>query len=191
MKRILFLSLYQKSFIIKKVIIMINKERKEKILKLIRQSDKPLSASFLAKHFNVSRQIIVGDVALLRASGHKIIATPRGYIIEKQTGHKETIAVKHHRDSIEEEMNMIVDLGGCIDNVIVEHPVYGEIKANLHISSRYDVSLFMDKFNKGKAQPLSTLTDGVHLHTISYNDPQTMIRIKESLDKRGFLLKEK
>ena len=57
-------------------------ERRETILKLLRQSAQPVSASTLAAQLSVSRQIIVGDIALLRAGGADILATPRGYCLQ-------------------------------------------------------------------------------------------------------------
>ena len=44
-------------------------ERRIKITHLLAQSDGPVSATALAAQCGVSRQIIVGDVALLRAGG--------------------------------------------------------------------------------------------------------------------------
>ena len=144
-------------------------DRKTKIIEIISSSDKPVSASKIAKELGVSRQIIVGDVALLRASGEDITATPRGYILDTNRSNHYTIAVKHNNDQLEEELNTIVDLGGKVEDVIVEHPLYGEIKGNLHIYSRYDVSKF-----------ISAVKD---------NDEETLERIKEALDEKHILLK--
>ena len=164
-------------------------DRKTKIIEIINKSEKPVSASKIAKELGVSRQIIVGDVALLRASGQEIIATPRGYILDTSSTNSYTIAVKHNNEQLEEELNTIVDLGGKVEDVIVEHPLYGEIKGNLHIYSRYDVSKFMSKVEKNDAAPLSLLTNGVHLHTVTVPDQETLERIKEALDEKHILLK--
>lgn len=163
--------------------------RKTRIMEIISSSDKPVSASKIAKELGVSRQIIVGDVALLRASGEDITATPRGYILGTNRSNHYTIAVKHNNDQLEEELNTIVDLGGKVEDVIVEHPLYGEIKGNLHIYSRYDVSKFMSAVKDNDIAPLSLLTDGVHLHTITVPDEETLERIKEALDEKHILLK--
>ena len=56
-------------------------ERRQAIRELLQNSKQPVSASVLAARFAVSRQIIVGDIALLRAAGADISATPRGYVI--------------------------------------------------------------------------------------------------------------
>ena len=164
-------------------------DRKTRIMEIISNSDKPVSASKIAKELGVSRQIIVGDVALLRASGEDITATPRGYILDTNRSNHYTNAVKHNNDQLEEELNTIVDLGGKVEDVIVEHPLYGEIKGNLHIYSRYDVSKFMSAVKDRDVTPLSLLTDGVHLHTITAPDEETLERIKEALDEKHILLK--
>src|SRR5690554_5124116 len=145
-------------------------ERRGKILETLNKNMKPVKGTELSKKFNVSRQIIVQDIALLRARGEDILATPQGYIIPKV--YKENklirkIVCKHEGyDEIEDELKTIVDLGGKIVDVIVEHPLYGEIKSPLEISSRLDLQEFMDNLRETKAEPLSSLTEGIHIHTI-------------------------
>lgn len=165
-------------------------DRREDIISLIEHSATPVSATKLAKHFGVSRQIIVGDIALLRAAGKEIIATPKGYVIPaEKNGYVKTIAVKHNMMEMEDELNTIVDEGGIVENVIVEHSVYGELRGNLDISSRYDVKKFLDDIIETQSAPLSTLTDGVHLHTILCADEAMYQRIIKALDEKGYLLK--
>lgn len=166
-------------------------DRKEKIIEEIKKSDKPISASTLAKKLGVSRQIIVGDVALIRASGTNIIATPRGYILDsKQQNQTYTIAVNHSQEQMADELYTIVDLGGCAIDVIVDHPVYGQLTGKLHLSSRYDVDQFIKKVNNNQAKPLSQLTDGLHLHTIQCPNKDTYQRIVSALDEKGYLFKK-
>lgn len=167
-------------------------DRKEKIIEEIKKSDKPISASTLAKKLGVSRQIIVGDVALIRASGTNIIATPRGYILDsKQQNQTYTIAVNHSQEQMADELYTIVDLGGCAIDVIVDHPVYGQLTGKLHLSSRYDVDQFIKKVNNNQAKPLSQLTDGLHLHTIQCpNEDTAYQRIVSALDEKGYLFKK-
>ena len=165
--------------------------RKEKIIEEIKKSDKPISASTLAKKLGVSRQIIVGDVALIRASGTNIIATPRGYILDsKQQNQTYTIAVNHSQEQMADELYTIVDLGGCAIDVIVDHPVYGQLTGKLHLSSLYDVDQFIKKVNNNQAKPLSQLTDGLHLHTIQCPNEDTYQRIVSALDEKGYLFKK-
>lgn len=166
-------------------------DRKEKIIEEIKKSDKPISASTLAKKLGVSRQIIVGDVALIRASGTNIIATPRGYILDsKQQNQTYTIAVNHSQEQMADELYTIVDLGGSAIDVIVDHPVYGQLTGKLHLSSRYDVDQFIKKVNNNQAKPLSQLTDGLHLHTIQCPNEDTYQRIVSALDEKGYLFKK-
>ncbi|MCD8029084.1 MAG: transcription repressor NadR [Erysipelotrichaceae bacterium] len=165
-------------------------DRKEEIIKVISKSEKPISASKLANQFGVSRQIIVGDIALLRAKGYKITATPRGYSLDNmQLKNTYTIAVKHTSEQMGDEMYTIVDLGGYIIDVIVEHPVYGQLIGDLHVSSRYDVDQFLHKVEKNNASPLSQLTHGIHLHTLQCGNDEIYHRIEKALDDKGYLLK--
>lgn len=163
-------------------------DRKKRIVEEIKKSDKPLSASKLASLFGVSRQIIVGDIALLRASGIQIIATPRGYILENTPKENTyTIAVKHTDDKLADELYTIVDMGGAIIDVIVEHPIYGQLTGELRIHSRYDVNEFLEKCEAKKAAPLSQLTDGLHLHTIQCQSDEIYNRILKALNDKGYL----
>lgn len=167
--------------------------RRKAVLAAIRQSDQPLSAGKLAKRFHVSRQLIVGDVALLRAQGTEIIATPRGYVSERDTrpnGIIRKIAVEHRPKDLETEIYTIVDLGGALIDVIIDHPLYGELCGALHIYSRYDADQFFQKVKEKHARPLSDLTDGVHLHTIAARDEESFARILVAL-RECHLLYEK
>lgn len=166
--------------------------RQAKVLQLIRETKTPLSAGKLGKMLGVSRQLIVGDIALLRASGEKIFATPRGYLLEeaKEEGIKAQIACIHTRDEMEEELNIIVDEGGEVADVIIEHPLYGELRGNLHLMTRHDVRQFIASCQKQEAPLLSNLSNGVHLHTIRAKDTETIERIEEHL-RQVHLLYEK
>lgn len=171
------------------------KERRSEILNRLKDSNAPVSASALAQQLSVSRQVIVGDVALLRASGLKISATPRGYIIEEEptdafpyTG---LLLVKHTPDETQDELYTMVDYGGYVINVIIEHPIYGQISGPLDIASRHDVDLFIDSLNSGKeSKPLSTLTGGVHIHKIGCRSEQNFELIKKALESKGYLYTE-
>jgi transcriptional regulator of NAD metabolism len=163
-------------------------ERRSNVLKAISAAQGPISAAKLAVKFGVSRQIIVGDVALLRAAGEDITATPRGYIYEvSHPGLTYTIACRHGMPQMEEELNICVDNGCLVENVIVEHPIYGQLEGQLSISNRHDVQEFMAKVKTSKAAPLSTLTDGVHLHTLRCPDEASFKRVTESLREAGIL----
>ena len=173
---------------------MNSEERREKIESILKDNSEPITATFLAKNFSVSRQVIVGDIALMRAGGLKVSATPRGYVLNSEPESIDsifTIACSHDQENMATELYAIVDNGGTIIDVIVEHPVYGEITGQLHISTRYDVDMFMEKIKNNEAQPLMRLTGGIHLHTIKCKNEQIRKRIIEALKKETNILVEK
>lgn len=162
-------------------------DRREAIEARLRSARAPLSATALAGEFHVSRQVIVGDVALLRASGVDIHATPRGYVIgAERAGVQGVLACVHSPEDMGRELNAIVDNGGEVLDVIVEHPVYGQLTGQLQLRSRHDVAQFLTKAEG--ASPLSVLTDGIHLHTVSCPDEETLKRVAQALRREGFLL---
>jgi len=169
-------------------------QRRQGILEILKQSLQPVSASTIANQFAVSRQIIVGDIALLRASNVGISATPRGYILVENSGNAgdivRTIACSHGRDNMEEELYAIVDNGCGLIDVIVEHAVYGQISGQLHIFSRYDADSFLKKLAKDHVSPLCDLTGGIHLHTISCQSEAAYERVISELKARGILLEK-
>lgn len=168
---------------------MRSEERRRAILRVLNETDTPVSASALAEQFGVSRQIIVGDIALLRSAGEDILATPRGYVMQKVPGGLvRRIAVRHSARQTEQELIAIVDNGCTVLDVIVEHPAYGEITGALRLSSRYDVAQFLSRITG--AAPLSALTEGIHLHTLSCPDEAAFERVLDSLRAQGILLEE-
>lgn len=171
---------------------MNSKDRRKSIEKILIDSNEPQKGNDLALSFNVTRQVIVKDIAILRAEGKNIIATPDGYIVPKLTREavKRVIAVCHDRDGVEEELNIIVKFGGTIEDVIVEHPLYGEIRGMLMIKNLYDVQNFLKSYNTNNAKPLSSLTAGVHLHTIEADNEKSMNNIIKELTKKNFIISE-
>lgn len=167
---------------------MHTEQRREAILQVLREAEGPVSATALARRFSVSRQIIVGDIALLRAAGADISATPRGYVILRdQGGLTRTVACQHDADGMEQELNAMVDQGCTVLDVIVEHPIYGQLTGPLQISNRHDVQQFIHRCQAAEALPLSRLTDGIHLHTLSCPDEASLERVRENLRKLGIL----
>ncbi|MGI5894392.1 MAG: transcription repressor NadR [Candidatus Merdivicinus sp.] len=167
-------------------------QRREKILEILRQSGQPVSATVIASSVHVSRQIVVGDIALLRAAGTEIQATPRGYLLQERDDaiagfQMYTIACRHDEQGLAEELYTVVDNGGGLVDVTVEHPVYGQICGKLHIFSRYDANLFIEKLAKNHATPLCNLTGNVHLHTLACRTEEDYHRILAELDKKGIL----
>ena len=163
--------------------------RRQAILARLRTADRPVSASALAAGLNVSRQIIVGDIALLRAGGAEISATPRGYVLPRATdGITRTIACRHTLAQTGQELDILVDNGCTVLDVIVEHPVYGQLTGQLQISSRYDVEQFLARIRDSDAAPLSMLTGGLHLHTLCCPNEDAYTRACAALKAAGLLL---
>lgn len=170
---------------------MTTQQRREMVKKKIKQCEKPISASALAQLFHVSRQIIVSDVAILRASQEPILATPRGYMYDnKDTQESFLIACMHDQQDTKDELETIVDLGGVIQDVSIAHPVYGELKGNLHISSRLDIQEFLTLCKDKQAKNLSDLSDGVHFHNIICPTIREYNMIVEALKKKGYLFQQ-
>ena len=171
---------------------MNGEQRRAWILQQLQSAEKPISATALAKQSQVSRQIIVGDIALLRAAGESIEATPRGYRIADATkGCTVLLACCHSQpQQLQQELYLVVDNGGTVEDVIVENPLYGQITAQLHITSRYDADLFLQRAAQKRESLLSNLTGGVHLHTIRCKDKETMQRIADELKAAGLIYQQ-
>ncbi|MBO7297749.1 MAG: transcription repressor NadR [Clostridia bacterium] len=168
---------------------MNGEERRKKIIKRLQASATPISASFFSKEFSVTRQIIVADIALLRAAGYAILANNAGYSLdEKPRGILKRVVVKHSKNDVREEFYAIVDNGGKVLDVIVEHSVYGKISVELNIRSRYDADEFVRKIDETGANPLSLLTEGLHIHTIEVQEEKSFARIVEGLAKLNILI---
>ena len=168
---------------------MDSQERRQAIARRLEQAEGPVSAAVLARDCSGSRQIIVGDIALLRASGMNIAATPRGYVLPRETaGLVCTLACCHSGEQTEHELNAIVDQGCTVADVIVDHPIYGQLTGPLHLSSRYEVGQFVQRCREEAAAPLSLLTEGIHLHTVHCPDAAARDRVCAALREMGVLL---
>ena len=156
--------------------------RRRAILEKLAAATGPVSASRLAEQLGVTRQIVVGDVALLRAAGAKIDATPRGYRLQEAAGGYTALVACCHStaDAMRRELYAVVDQGGVVADVWVENALYGEIRANLNVASRYDA-------DASPASLLSSMTGGVHLHTIRCPDEAAFRRIEDALQAAGVL----
>lgn len=165
-------------------------ERREKLLKILGEKNRPVPGNRLADDLGVSRQVIVQDIALLRAAGADIFATPQGYIMAAslKARPRKVLACQHDAQGIAEELETIIQLGGKVLDVIVEHPLYGELKGNLMLASPGDLVEYMKKYRHSGAEPLSALTKGIHLHTVEAEDERDLERITEVLKNKGFLV---
>ncbi len=163
-------------------------EREKRILEYLRTSRTPVSGTALAKNMQVSRQVIVQDIAILRANGENILSTNNGYLLQKeQERNSRVFKVYHSDEQTEEELNLFVDLGGLVEDVFVYHKVYGVVRAGLHLKSRKDVREYMEKLKEGKSSLLKNVTSGYHYHTVEADDKRTLDLIQEELGKKGFL----
>ena len=169
---------------------MTGSERREAIVSRIENSEAPVSGTALAASFGVSRQVIVQDIALIRAAGYEILSTNRGYILNRSAVVSRTFKVRHTDEQLEEELYSIVDLGGCVKNVMVNHKVYGHMEAPLNITSRRKAAEFIADIRRGKSSPLKNITSGYHYHVIEADSEETLDLIADMLEKKGFLVKK-
>lgn len=171
---------------------MIGEERRMKIIAELEKAKVPVSASAFAKKFTVSRQIIVGDIALLRAAGFAVRATSKGYVLvsDKQSDYRGKVVCQHRPEQTAAELALIVSLGGSVIDVAVEHEFYGELVGNLDIKTESDVQNFVKVIAQGKVRLLSDLTGGIHLHTIGCRDQLHFREIEQALSEKGFLYQE-
>lgn len=187
-------------------------DRRNDLLARLREATGPLSGGRLAKQLGVSRQIIVGDVAVLRAAGHDIVSTARGYVLARPAAtkapangnvaspdagerptpfahglHTREIKAHHTVEQTSDELLTILENGGEVVDVSVSHRVYGRISAQLDIATRADALRFIHDIETGKSAPLLTVTSGYHYHTIAADSEATLDRIERALDSKGYL----
>lgn len=170
---------------------MTGSERRADIVRQIKEARRPVLAKSLAELYHVSRQVIVQDVALIRASGYDIISTNRGYILTGPESVSRVFKVNHTDEQLGEELCAIVDLGGNVENVMVNHRVYGHMEAELHINSRRRVTEFLNDIERGKSSPLKNITSNYHYHKVTADSEKTLDMIEEELRKSGFLVEQK
>lgn len=170
---------------------MLGEKRRLEILNLLKKQDGPITGTDLAKHANVSRQVVVNDINLLKARNEPIVATSQGYLYMREHGatlFERKIVCMHTARETREEMYTIVDCGVTIKNVIIEHAVYGEITASLLVSNRVEVDTFLEKLEQTKASLISTLTNGTHLHVIVAPSEDLLDKAEANLREKGFLV---
>ncbi|MFM2486927.1 transcription repressor NadR [Celerinatantimonas yamalensis] len=173
---------------------LIGEQRRQRIVAWLQAENGPLTGTQLADLTEVSRQVIVQDIALLKAKNEPIIATTQGYIYQSTVAlssqYEQVIACQHHPEQTQDELQLLVDHGVTVNNVIVEHALYGEITAQLHIHNRKDVQAFIQKMHSTGASYLSELTHGVHLHTLCANSQEQLDQAINSLQEAGFLVSD-
>lgn len=163
-------------------------KRRKEILEVIMKNEYKISGTKLAEMFEVSRQVIVQDIALLRAEGYDIISTNRGYLCKQKEKVSRVFYIYHEDDRMQEELNLIVDNGAKADDVFVNHNVYGELRADLHVDSRKKVAEFMIGIEGGMSSPLNKITSGYHYHTISAESEEILDAVEKELREKKFLI---
>ena len=160
---------------------MKGEERRKQLLNILSSSNNPVSGGTLAKELNVSRQIIVQDISLLRANGATIFSTNKGYLLQEDRKYSRVFKVYHTDDQVEEELSTIVDAGGQIRDVFVYHKVYGVLKADMGIKSRRDIRAYMEEISTGKSSLLKNVTSGYHYHTIDAESEEILDAIERAM----------
>ena len=171
---------------------MTSSQRRNEILRCLQTASAPISATALAAELGVSRQIIVGDITILKARNEPVIATPSGYIYINQINpdmdrKTKVVASMHTAEQAEEELLLLVDCGVTVKDVKVEHPLYGDLTASIMVSNRDEVRQFISNLKNTNASLLSQLTNGIHLHTIEAASEQQLQKAVQALKGAGFL----
>ncbi len=167
--------------------VLSGSQRRKEIVNMLKKSSVPLSGTAIGKEMGVSRQIVVQDIALLRTEGYEITATPRGYVLSTPSQVARIIKVYHTDEQIEKELTTIVDLGGHVEDVMVNHRAYGKLSAPLNVRNRRDVQSFMNKIKTGKSSSLLNVTSGYHFHKISAESVEILDEIEDALNEIGML----
>ncbi len=163
-------------------------KRREEILSLIGNTDNPIAANALSAKFAVSRQVIVQDIAILRANGYDVISTNKGYLLNSNVRASRVYKCRHTFDEIVEEGMIIIEAGGKIDDIFVNHRVYGRISARLDLQNRTHVEELYRSLVSGASKPLMSVTDGYHYHTVTAESEEVLDEIEKRLRLRGFLI---
>ena len=163
-------------------------ERRNEILSMLQLADKPIPAKEFALRFDVSRQVIVQDLAVIRARVPGILSTNRGYVIQENHTASREFKVRHGADRVAEELNLFVDHGGIVRNVSISHRIYGRITAELDIRSRQDVTEFIDRIGNSKSSLLGNATSDYHYHLVEAPSEERLELIRQKLEEAGFLV---
>lgn len=165
--------------------------RRNKMLSVLSEQSHPISGTALAEMFDVSRQVIVGDMAILKSEGHDIQSTHFGYLLKRSPLAERVFKIYHTKENTEDELNTIVDLGGIVANVYVWHKVYGRLEAELNIANRRDVAVFIEGISSGKSTELMNITGGYHYHTVRAEKEAVLDDINDALTRKGYIVPEK
>ena len=165
-------------------------DRRKEIVNYLMSEQKPVSGGALSEKFGVSRQIIVQDISVIKAAGYEILSTHNGYLIQRTPLVERVFKVHHTTEQTEDELNLIVDLGGTIVDVFVWHKVYGKVVASLNIFSRLHVKQFIEGVRSGKSTELMNITGGYHYHTIRADSEEILEKIEKALEEHNYIAPE-
>lgn len=182
-------------YVMKKELILVlaggemeGERRRESLLKILQESDVPVSGAKLAEKFQISRQVVVQDIALLRAKQYNILSTHKGYVLQDRGNIQRVFKVKHSAEKMLDELNLIVDLGGKVEDVFVYHKVYGVVRVEMNIKSRRDAKKYVEEIKGGVSVPLEQITSEYHYHTVTAESKEMLDEIQEELQKQGYLV---
>lgn len=165
-------------------------ERRKAIANLLLSSNEAIPGAELARRFNISRQIIVQDITVLKGTGYDILSTKSGYVIQKSPLAERVFKLRHTTAETEDELSCIVGLGGTVVDVFVWHKVYGRIEASLNIFSELHIKQFLEGVRSGKSTELMNITGGYHYHTVRADSQEILDKIGAALDARGYIVPE-
>ena len=163
-------------------------DRRREILSLLGNTENPIPANMLKEKFDVSRQVIVQDIAILRANGYDITSTNRGYVLNTKVQATRVFKCRHSFEELVEEGELIISSGGRIEDIFVNHRIYGRISARLALYNRIHVEELYRSLVSGASKPLMSVTDGYHYHTVSAESEGVLDEIESKLRGRGFLI---
>ena len=162
-------------------------ERRKAIVNLLLSEQEALSGSTLSERFGVSRQIIVQDITVLKGMGYDILSTHNGYIMQKTPLKERVLKLHHTTEQTEDELSLIVGLGGTVVDVFVWHKVYGKMEAKLNIFSSLHVKQFIEGVRTGKSSELMNITGGYHYHTVRADSEEILDKIEKQLSIKGYI----
>ena len=165
-------------------------ERRKEIVNLLLSAKEPISGGTLAEKFDISRQIIVQDITVLKGTGYEILSTSQGYIMQKSPLFERVFKVRHATAETEDELSLIVELGGTVVDVFVWHKVYGKIEATLNIFSRLHIKQFLEGVRTGQSTELMHITGGYHYHTVRAESEAALDSIERALAQRNYIVPE-
>ncbi|MGI6170017.1 MAG: transcription repressor NadR [Christensenellales bacterium] len=166
--------------------------RRKRLSERIAAANGPLTGAELSAELGVSRQVVVQDVALLRATGVNIVATPAGYILINPSDYQRPARVFTCRHNTLEnariELLIMVECGGKVRDVIIEHPIYGDLTGQLMLSTREAVETLITRLGQAGAAPLSTITEGFHMHTVEADTKDQLDQMETRLRQAGIIV---